>query len=158
MNDQPSDDAVQIPVTVPEDVATPEVVPETPVVEPEVPAKVPEETAEPNEPVEDEEPAVPTVPVIPENPEQVASVPGAVETPVATGEQTAVLPEQAPNPVQGTAAPSQDAVTVNQSWDKVVTDLQSVVGFVNRDLSFHTLSAEVVTDIEAVVEKVTKRL
>lgn len=91
------------------------------------------------------------------NPDAQPSVPGTPVTPAAPAESTAVVQPTAPNPVPATAEPAQDAVTVNANWEKVVSDLGTITDYIKTNLAFHDLAQDVITDVEAVVNKVLNR-
>lgn len=132
-----------------------------PVVVDDVPA--PEPVTEPVEPVPAEEPA-PEVPVEPETPvdESPASdpEPNVVGTPTSLPQLDTVDPPQeaAPLPVPATAAPSQDAVTVNSHLANVQTQLQGVVDYCKEWIPTHPVAETVVADIETLVNTVKQAL
>jgi hypothetical protein len=128
---------------------TPESVPEV-----ETPA---EDVSEPvSEPVEEVTPEV--APVEPDAPAPDA-VPDVAGTPVLdTTPAEPVVQEPAPNPVPATAAPSQDAVSLNAHLESVQTQLQGVVDYCKNFLSSHPVADTVVADVEVLVQTVKNAL
>ena len=109
-----------------------------------------------NAPVEDT-PEVAPVPDVP-SPDAVPDVPGTPVDAAPQAEATAVLPEQAPNPVPATAEPSQDAVTINTHLENVQNQLQAVVDYCNNFLQSHPVAETVVADVMVLVDTVKQAL
>jgi hypothetical protein len=86
-----------------------------------------------------------------------ADVPGSVTETLTTGEHTGVPQPDAPNPSPATAAPSQDAVSVNNHLTRVSADLTAVADYVRAHLTAQ-VGADVLDDIEEVAKKIRSLL
>lgn len=79
-------------------------------------------------------------------------VPGTPDA-LTVGEHTGEPQPEAPAPVPATAAPAQDAVTINNHLHKVADDLSLVVDYVKTWLSDHP-AAQVVPELESAIRSV----
>ena len=89
------------------------------------------------------------------NPQQ--SVPGSKES-LTLGEHVGVAQPAAPNPVPATAAPSQDAVSVNAHLRTLENELLSVVAYAKNFLKDHPATGQIVSIAEEAIEIVENNI
>lgn len=86
------------------------------------------------------------------------NVPGSLESDPTLGEHTTEVQPLAPNPVPATAAPSQDAVTINTHLQKVEDDLNGVINYVGSFLQEQDIVEDVVNGLKATIEIIKSKV